>query len=130
MLQCPNDLALIALAAIVTECPLLLVSVETSPAHALALALGATSLGPSLSEDDHALCAVLETTTAERVRCRAPLPARALTIARERGLHVITAEPSVSRYELLHGLRERAVSVSYHRYGHLGLRGLGEVSGV
>jgi len=125
-----NDLALIALAAIVTECPLLLVSVETSPAHALALALGATSLGPSLSEDDHALCAVLETTTAERVRCRAPLPARALTIARERGLHVITAEPSVSRYELLHGLRERAVSVSYHRYGHLGLRGLGEVSGV
>jgi RHH-type proline utilization regulon transcriptional repressor/proline dehydrogenase/delta 1-pyrroline-5-carboxylate dehydrogenase len=119
-----DDLSLIALAAVVTECPLSLVAAETSPAFALALALGATSLARGMNED--ALCAALGTTTAERVRCRAPLPPRALAVVRERGLHVITAEPTVGRYELLHTLRERAVSVSYHRYGHLGLRGLGE----
>jgi hypothetical protein len=89
------------------------------------MTLGATSVG-SDAGDEQRLCAALEATSAERVRCRAPLRARALGIARARGLHVVAAEPTVSRHELLHGLREQAVSVSYHRYGHLGLRGLAE----
>ena len=124
-LMSPKELALIALAAVVTECPWSLVGVKTSPAQPLALALGAHLLGQDTDEDD-ALCAALEATTAERIRCRAPLSARALELARQRGLHVITAAPTVGRYELLHTLREQSVSVSYHRYGHLGLRGLAE----
>lgn len=120
-----SELALIALAASVTECPMSLISLETSPAQTLAATLGATSVGPDASEEQP-LCAALAATPAERVRCRAPLPPRALGIARARGLHVVAAEPTVSRYELLHSLREQAVSVSYHRYGHLGLRGLTE----
>ncbi|HYQ01481.1 MAG TPA: proline dehydrogenase family protein [Polyangiaceae bacterium] len=119
------ELALIVLAATVTECPLSLVSTSTNPAHELAVALGASSLELDAA-DDQSLCAALETTAAERVRCRAPLSARALAIAQERGLHVVTGAPVVSRYELLHTLREQAVSVSYHRYGHLGVRGLAE----
>jgi len=118
------ELALIALAAVVTECPLSLVSVEASPAHGLALALGARVLGPDAHAADRALCAALESTTAERVRCRAPLSARALGILRQRGLQVFTEKPSVGRYEMLHSLREQSISVSYHRYGHLGLRGI------
>lgn len=120
-----SDLGLIALAALVTECPVSVISLEASPACALASKLGATSMG-SDANDDAPLCAALEATTAERVRCRAPLPPRALAIAQARGLHVVTAEPTVSRFELLHSLREQAVSVSYHRYGHLGLRALAE----
>jgi len=120
-------LATIALAAAVTECPLTLVSVEASPAHALALSLGATSLGRDLDTSEQALRAALGATTAERIRCRSPLPAGALSLARERGLHVVSAAATVGRYELLHSLREQAVSVSYHRYGHLGLRGLSEL---
>ena len=120
-----QELALIALAAVVTECPLSLVSAPTSPAHRLALALGANVLEQHDGSTDQALCAALSATTAERVRCRAPLSARALSIARERGLHVFSEPPTVGRYELLHTLREQSVSVSYHRYGNLGLRGLG-----
>ena len=120
-----TELALIALSACVTECPISLISLETSPAQALAATLGATSVGSDASDED-SLCAALTATTAERVRCRAPLSHRALGIARARGLHVVAAEPTVSRYELLYTLREQAVSVSYHRYGHLGLRGLAE----
>jgi len=119
-----QELALITLAAVVTDCPLSLVSVETSPAHALALALGATTLGRDLDTADPALCAALEATTAERIRCRAPLSARALGVARQRGLHVFMEAPLVGRYEMLHTLREQSISVSYHRYGHLGLRAL------
>ena len=125
-LMSERELALIALAAAVTECPLTVVSAESSPAHALALALGASSLGQRLGMDEPALALALESTTAERVRCRVALSGRALLSARQRGLHVSNAEPTVSRHELLHSLREQAVSVSYHRYGHLGLRGLGE----
>jgi len=120
-----QQLALIALAAVVTECPLSLVSAPTSPAHRLALALGASALEEHDGSTDPALCAALSATTAERVRCRAPLSAPALSIARERGLHVFSDAPTVGRYELLHTLREQSVSVSYHRYGNLGLRGLG-----
>ena len=123
----PTELALIALSAAVTECPLSLVSAETCPAHGLAVALGASTLGRDFAEADSALAAALEVTTAERIRCRAPLSSGALAIARERGLHVFSGEPIVGRYELMHTLREQAVSVSYHRYGHLGLRGLGEL---
>ncbi|HEY0468662.1 MAG TPA: proline dehydrogenase family protein [Polyangiaceae bacterium] len=122
------ELGLIALAAVVTECPLSLVSTVTSPAQHLALALGASSLGSDHGAADDALCAALEATAAGRVRCRAPLSAHALGIARRRGLHVFTDPPTVGRYELLHTLREQSVSVSYHRYGHLGLRGLGDKS--
>jgi RHH-type proline utilization regulon transcriptional repressor/proline dehydrogenase/delta 1-pyrroline-5-carboxylate dehydrogenase len=124
-----KELARIALAAAVTECPLLLVSAPSSPAHELALALGGAPLGQDRAEAEQALCAALQATASERVRCRAPLSARALGIARERGLYVITAEPTLGRHELLHSLREQAVSVSYHRYGHLGLRGLGDPGG-
>jgi RHH-type transcriptional regulator, proline utilization regulon repressor / proline dehydrogenase / delta 1-pyrroline-5-carboxylate dehydrogenase len=119
-----QELALIVLAAAVTDCPWVLVSAHSSPARPLALALGASLLGHGPDEEEDALCAALETTSAERVRCRAPLSARSLEIARKRGLHVLTAAPTVGRYELLHTLREQSVSVSYHRYGHLGLRGL------
>jgi RHH-type transcriptional regulator, proline utilization regulon repressor / proline dehydrogenase / delta 1-pyrroline-5-carboxylate dehydrogenase len=128
-LMSPQELALITLAAVVTECPWWLVSVKTSPALPLALALGASLLGQEPGEDEDALCAALATTSAERIRCRTPLSARALAIAQERGLHVFTAAPTVGRYELLHTLREQSVSVSYHRYGHLGLRGLAERKG-
>jgi RHH-type transcriptional regulator, proline utilization regulon repressor / proline dehydrogenase / delta 1-pyrroline-5-carboxylate dehydrogenase len=117
------ELALIVVAAAVTECPLSLVSVAASPAQRLALAFGGRLLGQDLSKDDQPLCAVLETTAAERVRCRTPLSARALGIVRQRGIYVSTAEPTGGRYELLQSLREQAVSVSYHRYGHLGMRG-------
>jgi hypothetical protein len=119
-----HELALIVLAAAITECPWSLVSLEASPAHALALALGARALEQDGDNADPDVCAVLETTDAERVRCRAPLSAPALSVARERGLHVLTEKPMVGRYELLHSLREQSISVSYHRYGHLGLRGL------
>jgi len=126
-LMSPSELALIAIASAVTECPLSIVTVETSPAHALALALGASSLGRNFDVADSPLAVALEVTTAERIRCRAPLSTSSLAVARERGLHVCTGEPIIGRHELLHTLREQAVSISYHRYGHLGLRGLGEL---
>lgn len=45
--------------------------------------------------------------------------------AHERGVHTVTTPPSASgRFELLYYLREQSVSINYHRYGHLGLRGL------
>lgn len=113
-----TELASIALAASVTSCPLEIHTQPDVPAAPLAQALGGDVL-----HDDLALASALESTAAERVRSAALFDAPVLEIARRRGLHVETRRSLLSgRYDLLHSLREQAVSVRYHRYGHLGLR--------
>jgi RHH-type proline utilization regulon transcriptional repressor/proline dehydrogenase/delta 1-pyrroline-5-carboxylate dehydrogenase len=118
------DLALIALGAVVTQCPLVIHSLPGSPAGDLARALGGVAL-----QNEEQLAEAIEETTAERIRSLGPLYDHLLLLVRQKGLHTITGRPAaLPRFELLHTLREQSVSVSYHRYGHLGLRGLPKAS--
>jgi RHH-type proline utilization regulon transcriptional repressor/proline dehydrogenase/delta 1-pyrroline-5-carboxylate dehydrogenase len=116
----PLDLALISLGAELTDCPVSIYAAPDSPARGLALALGGEPV-----ESEAELALAMQHTCAERLRCIEPLSGRLLLLARQRGLHVISGAPiAAPRFELLHTLREQSVSVSYHRYGHMGLRGL------
>jgi hypothetical protein len=121
----PRELGLIVLAAATTQCPVALFTHPESPAVKLALELGAKSLPAEASAFDAALYDVIAETVAPRLRTRGALGAVAAELAHQRAIHVIEGAVSVSRFELLHGLREQSVSVSYHRHGHMGLRGLG-----
>jgi RHH-type transcriptional regulator, proline utilization regulon repressor / proline dehydrogenase / delta 1-pyrroline-5-carboxylate dehydrogenase len=119
-----RDLALIALAATTARCPFAICAYPQSPAAQLAHDIGATQLPSDEAGQLSALFDVVGQTAAPRVRCKTPLPAAVLSVAHERDLHVVNSAVTVSRFELLNGLREQSVTVSYHRHGHTGLRGL------
>jgi RHH-type proline utilization regulon transcriptional repressor/proline dehydrogenase/delta 1-pyrroline-5-carboxylate dehydrogenase len=113
-----RQLALIGLGGCVCECPIELSVMADAPAMAFAEHFGATPETPLT------LRARLESCIAERVRSIIPLPEELLATVHRKGAEPVTAAPLDSgRYELLHFLREQSVSVRYHRYGHLGLRG-------
>ncbi|HEX2735142.1 MAG TPA: proline dehydrogenase family protein [Polyangiaceae bacterium] len=121
----PLDLASIALAARVTDCALELVVCTDGEASGLAEKLGGPEFVCAASAQfEERLTQTLGSTHALRLRCTTPIAERAANVARDRHIHVIEGKPELTRFELLHSLREQAVSVSYHRHGHTGLRGL------
>ncbi len=117
------DMALTALAAVVAECPLEVLSVsDVIEADAERLPLFRALAGRAVPDPD-ALLEHLEVTGAERIRHVGPPNERLLRLAHRRGIHLIWERPlSAPRWELLHYTREQAVSVRFHRYGHLGFR--------
>ena len=59
----------------------------------------------------------------QRVRLVHPASAKLHFAAAESGTHIVDAPVLANgRFELLHYLREVAISIDYHRYGNLGLR--------
>jgi hypothetical protein len=119
-----RELALIALAATTARCPIAIHAYPESPAASLAHDLGGAILPAGEASQLSTLFDVVGQTEAPRVRCKLPLPAAVLSVAHERDLHVVQSAVTVSRFELLNALREQSVTVSYHRHGHTGLRGL------
>ncbi len=119
-----QDLALTALAAAVAECPLRLLAVSGqvepgSPVEAMARALGA-----EFADDQADFLHRIEHSDAERIRYLGSPPEAVRRIANVRDMHISTSPPlNAPRWELPRYLREQAVSVLFHRYGHLGLRG-------
>lgn len=117
-----NELSICAvlIAAAVAECLVVVLGMKGSIAESLAQACDMTEL----THDDQ----VRERLSAgdfERVRVLGACPALVRSWAHEANVAIFEDSPrSIPRLELLPFLREQAVSVRYHRYGHLGLREL------
>lgn len=113
----PPHLAALVVAAVVAECPIEIMSTQTSLSK-LAQKLDAVQV------TNEELLQHLESSQAEHVRSvRVDEPLRELL--NRRNISLSTAAPlSLPRQELFCFLREQAVSVRYHRYGYLGLREL------
>jgi RHH-type proline utilization regulon transcriptional repressor/proline dehydrogenase/delta 1-pyrroline-5-carboxylate dehydrogenase len=111
-----RDVAQVALAAAVVECPL----------HVLAQGdqrFALTALDVVRVADEEELLAALDGLAIERVRCLCPPTEALYRMSHRNAWHVELEPPSAfGRIELPRYLKEQAVSVLYHRYGHLGLR--------
>ncbi len=78
---------------------------------------------PVIEETEGAFHSRVSKGQMERVRVLEPASAALHVSAAESGVHVIDAPVLANgRLELLHFLREVAISIDYHRYGNLGMR--------
>jgi RHH-type proline utilization regulon transcriptional repressor/proline dehydrogenase/delta 1-pyrroline-5-carboxylate dehydrogenase len=74
----------------------------------------------SLVETDDVLCERIRSGAVERVRHIGSLPDKTRAVAADSGVHIASGPVLLAgRLELLHYLREQAVSNAYHRYGSL-----------
>lgn len=112
------DVARSLLAAEVAESPVAVFAWKGTVSESLAEACRLTEL----SDVQH-LEGVFGGIGAERLRVLGACPASLRKLAHEANVAIFEDPPSaIPRLELLAFLREQAVSVRYHRYGHLGLR--------
>jgi RHH-type proline utilization regulon transcriptional repressor/proline dehydrogenase/delta 1-pyrroline-5-carboxylate dehydrogenase len=78
---------------------------------------------PVIEETEGAFHSRVSKGQMERVRVLEPASASLHVSAAESGVHVIDVPVLANgRLELLHFLREVAISIDYHRYGNLGMR--------
>jgi RHH-type transcriptional regulator, proline utilization regulon repressor / proline dehydrogenase / delta 1-pyrroline-5-carboxylate dehydrogenase len=111
--------ATVMIAAEVAECAISLFGLEGAVSKSLVEACKLTEL------QDIEQLASLPIDGVERVRSLGPCPSTLRELAHAHNLAIFEDPPcSLARFELSPFLREQAVSVRYHRYGHLGLREL------
>ncbi|WP_295627222.1 bifunctional proline dehydrogenase/L-glutamate gamma-semialdehyde dehydrogenase [uncultured Corynebacterium sp.] len=91
-----------------------------SPVAAVLRVLSAHGLAKVVIEDDDDFASRVSAEPSQRVRCLGAVPASALEAAAENGSW-LDRSPVVQsgRHEMLHFLREQAVSWSLHRFGHV-----------